>query len=453
MALQFANCLLSQAGQQQYPCHEEQDIAVCLEDVDNNAFTAYSNFYTHTQNMCYFIKSQEWQEMQDHTIKKLSSSSARVAEEMEESINLQKEIVVAQRDSLSYQKQLAENGSFLSKAIEASKGNVREMLDEFRISTNEQKNLIFEVFDRVSRLQNLVISEVSWLYTVIFYSACLLIIYLLSATKRTADARMWLFLILSINFGLERLVIGLSLSDEGDLSQTLSNRIWMVRNTAIVISMVVLVVMAIKFKDINLINNTLLEEIKNQNLELKMSMMNFQAGSKDRVVNPRDGLDSLGSYYGHHLSEMIAEDTGFIGDEEEEYTDSDSDSLDYSQADITFHPDTTLSDSRYVSAVVSRETTPTNQCASRNGKVVEALSSSITHSTPFKKKAELIPKLSNQPRYNLRTRGETKALKQDVLQESPESFARMVKEQLCRSRRNHRKWKKAVANQNSGTSD
>ena len=34
MALQFANCFLSQAGEQQYPCHEDQDIAVCLEDVD-----------------------------------------------------------------------------------------------------------------------------------------------------------------------------------------------------------------------------------------------------------------------------------------------------------------------------------------------------------------------------------------------------------------------------------
>lgn len=26
--------------------------------VDNNAFTAYSNFFTHTQNMCYFLQTQ-----------------------------------------------------------------------------------------------------------------------------------------------------------------------------------------------------------------------------------------------------------------------------------------------------------------------------------------------------------------------------------------------------------
>ena len=40
---------------------------------------------------------------------------------------------------------------------------------------------------------------------VIFYSLCLLVIYLVTVTRRTADARLWLFL--SLNFGLERLVI------------------------------------------------------------------------------------------------------------------------------------------------------------------------------------------------------------------------------------------------------
>ena len=74
--------------------------------------------------------------------------------------------------------------------------------------------MIFEVFDRVSRLQNLVVSEVSWLYTVVFYCFCLLVIYLVTATRRTADARLWLFLILTVNFGVERVVIKLSLPDE-----------------------------------------------------------------------------------------------------------------------------------------------------------------------------------------------------------------------------------------------
>ena len=138
---------------------------------------------------------------------------------MEDSHKLQDEILQGQKDTLDYHRQLVENGSYLSQAIEASKDNVRDILAEFKSSTDEQKNLIFEVFDRVSRLQNLVVSEVNWLYTVVFYGAALLVIYIVTATKRTADARLLLFAILSLNLFVERLVCNYSLpSDHSKVS-------------------------------------------------------------------------------------------------------------------------------------------------------------------------------------------------------------------------------------------
>merc|ERR1719470_563602 len=390
LALQFTNCFLAQAGQKEYPCKEEEDIAICLEDVDNNAFTAYSNFYTHTQNMCYFIKSQEWQEIQVNTIHRLYSSSAKVAREMQESHHIQKEIALAQQDSLQYQRQLAEKGSFLSQAIETSKGNVKDMLEEFQMSTNEQKNLIFEVFDRVTRLQNLVVSEVSWLYTVVFYSACLLIIYLVTATKRTEDSRLWLFFILSANFGLERLVIFCSLPGDGesiamDLSQMVNDRVWMVRNASIFISIVILVVMTIRFKDLNLVNNCLLEEIKRQNLELKSSMESFQVGN--RMARNIQTFDTLDSPHSHSatLAHMLAEDTGFVGDEEDfSDDDDDSDSFNSTRTDLTFDP-SSLNNSaydEYRTANTSRDPTPTptNKGINPINLTMEALNSSLVHS-------------------------------------------------------------------------
>ena len=156
----------------------------------------------------------------------------------------------------------------------------------------------------------------SWLYTVVFYSACLLVIYLVTATKRTADSRLWLFFILTVNFGLERLVIWWSMPGDGDnaligSSQVLSQRIWMVRNMAIFVSLVLLTMKALKFKDLNLINNSLLEEIKRQNLELKKAMETFQ------VVHKTTG----GSIYNLHvdtldgkfksISSLLEEDTGY----------------------------------------------------------------------------------------------------------------------------------------------
>ena len=207
-------------------------------------------------------------------------------ERLEESQQLQQEIAGSQRDSLEYQRQLVENGSYLSQAIEASRGGVQEMMEEFKMSTMEQRTMIFEVFDRVSRLQNLVVSEVSWLYTVVFYCFSLLVIYLVTATKRTADARLWLFLLLTVNFGLERAVIKLSLTSESaasrspamevELGEMVSGRVWMVRNITVFLSFLTLAVMAVRFRDYNLINNQLLEKIRKQNLDLKRYMVNYQ---------------------------------------------------------------------------------------------------------------------------------------------------------------------------------
>jgi hypothetical protein len=48
----------------------------------------------------------------------------------------------------------------------------------------------------------------------------------------------------------------------------------------------VLTTFALKFKDYNLINNTLLQEIKKQNLELKRSMETFQVRESYAGMEP-----------------------------------------------------------------------------------------------------------------------------------------------------------------------
>ena len=208
-------------------------------------------------------------------------------EKLEESQQLQQEIAEGQRDSLEYQRQLVENGSYLSQAIEASRGNVQEMMAEFKMSTMEQRNMIFEVFDRVSRLQNLVVSEVSWLYTVVFYCFSLLVIYLVTATKRTADARLPTPRCSSYSLSTSawsepsssltsESAASRSPAMEVELGEMVSGRVWMVRNITVFLSFLTLAVMAVRFRDYNLINNQLLEKIRKQNLDLKRYMVNYQ---------------------------------------------------------------------------------------------------------------------------------------------------------------------------------
>jgi hypothetical protein len=104
----------------------------------------------------------------------------KVVQTLEDTNELQDAILEAQRKSLSQQERLLESSSQLGIALDMSKDNVKDMLEEFRLayahffpfqlvqiimflflinrsSTSEQRNMIFEVFDRLSKLQNLVL--------------------------------------------------------------------------------------------------------------------------------------------------------------------------------------------------------------------------------------------------------------------------------------------------------
>ena len=265
-----------------------------MKDMDSNAFTAFSNFFTHTHNMCQFLMSQMWRENTAKTISTLSETSARAAEVTKQSLDMQDTLLANQAETLLYQKQIAANGSALSQALESSRANARALMEEFRASTDEQRTLIFSIFDRVSQLQSLVVSEVSWFYTVIFYSACLLLVYITTATKRTADARIPLIVLLTLNFVIERAICSLTLygvengeNDDSiwtinlfdgssfhisDMPQIISTRIWFARKLTCVVATIILSYFAYVFEDYNVMNNKLLQDIQRQNFELRKSL-------------------------------------------------------------------------------------------------------------------------------------------------------------------------------------
>ena len=94
-------------------------------------FLAIHVFYPQrTHNMCQFLQSQIWQEKTRSTISELASASAHVANEVERSALKQEELLDGQEKAIEYQRQLAQNGTIISKALEQSKASVREILEE-----------------------------------------------------------------------------------------------------------------------------------------------------------------------------------------------------------------------------------------------------------------------------------------------------------------------------------
>merc|ERR1711913_215765 len=122
------------------------------------------------------------------------------------------------------------------------------------------------------------------------------------------------------------------------------------------------------YRDYNVIDNNLLQEIKKQNLEMRKQMESFQVGGRRPTVDNIDGPYGYPNMAGYHPDN---EDTGFEGDEEE-WSDDESDTD--TKTDESFNPD----DDEVSTAANSRDTsghsTPVNKAIDS---ALEALSSSL----------------------------------------------------------------------------
>ena len=206
LSLKFTNCFLEKSGRQKYPCPEIQTLDQCTKNMPGESFGVYTNFFTHTQNMCYFLQSQVWQEKTDHTINRLEQSSENVAEQMENSSAQQRLLLDMQSESLKLQESIVSQSNQLMESVKTSALSVRSMTNDFMQALFEQKSLIFGVFEKLSSLQTLVLGELTGFYSFIFYLISVFLCYLLTSTQRTHGARFWLFLLMTGNVCLERII-------------------------------------------------------------------------------------------------------------------------------------------------------------------------------------------------------------------------------------------------------
>lgn len=66
MALKLTNCFLDMSGHEEYHCESDrkQNLRkICISNMSDRAFNVYTEFYTHTQNICWFLRGQIWQEI------------------------------------------------------------------------------------------------------------------------------------------------------------------------------------------------------------------------------------------------------------------------------------------------------------------------------------------------------------------------------------------------------
>jgi len=228
LAIDFTNCHLSKSGRRIYACSREtQSIEECTGKMDDTTYLAYTTFFTHTANICFYVKSELWQQRTEDTIAKLSRTSLDVAAQLEDSAQKQLFVLEKQNTSLENQKKIISNEIQLSETLRTSTMNAKKAFEEMKLNAVEQRALFSETFDsvfksmeKVRKLQSMILGEFISLQSVAFYVAAVSTCYFLTSTPRTAGARLPLFIGLFILIFLERLVTSWGVTDSQSTDST-----------------------------------------------------------------------------------------------------------------------------------------------------------------------------------------------------------------------------------------
>lgn len=210
LALKFANCFLEDSGHTSYECHltmSEHARRECINQMSDRAFNVYNEFYTHTTHICFFLNYEAWKAETENTIKSLYQVSSQMKIQLLEASELQNELLISQKEGLKIQNEILDHGKELGHVLKSSSDTVNEMVTEFKESTKDQKELLYEIFSYIHTFQNWIVGEVSWFQSIMYYAISCILFAIFTSPRRTANARVTLFTILSLNIIIERMLV------------------------------------------------------------------------------------------------------------------------------------------------------------------------------------------------------------------------------------------------------
>lgn len=194
------------SGQQTYNCFSDKKPnlrRICIDSMSDRAFNVYTEFYSHTQNMCFYLYNKIWHEKAEETINLLNSNTQYVNEQLELAKNLQANLLEQQQRGLEIQDILMRQGKKLSSELEISHNYVQNIAQNFTTSTKEHSNLLFDIISKINYIQKWVLGEMTWMSSFCYYVAYLIGILVLSSTEKTQSCRFQLLLIFLLNIVLE----------------------------------------------------------------------------------------------------------------------------------------------------------------------------------------------------------------------------------------------------------
>ncbi|XP_023691657.1 uncharacterized protein [Paramormyrops kingsleyae] len=283
VALAFTHCHLRRSNRPFPECMDDSNVKECTQDMDPVAFITYTEFFTHVHSICHFLESEHWQHRAEGTIHRLTESSAGVAEQLASTQRMAEDLVQAQRVALKSQEAILRNGEELKFTLHDSTQGLKDVFADLQHTAQEQQLAFSEIFGRIAFLQNFVMSESHTLGSLLYNTLGLCIAFLLTATKRTAAARLILFVLVAVNVYLERIICNAVLDsmDSGyQQMERIDQLVALLRRGMVFLGLLVLIYVGVRFRDVSRESLEILTQLKESHSSLQLALQKAECFNK-----------------------------------------------------------------------------------------------------------------------------------------------------------------------------
>ncbi|XP_058812062.1 uncharacterized protein LOC131676775 [Topomyia yanbarensis] len=292
LALHFTDCFMEMSGQERMDCASERTESLkrlCMSEMSDRAFAVYTEFFTQTQNMCYFLQGQHWQREADRTIDRLSVRSREVSEQLELASEVQQVVLEHQKEGLKLQGKILEIGSSLAESLNGSHKMLNNLTEGLMNSTKQHQAVLAELFQEFNLLHSWLVGRYAFVDRLVFYFSLLVGAMVITSTKRTASSR--IFLILNIVGGV---FLEIAFANLMPLDVIRGDQVnWTIRKLFLVTSAVIFTYCFYRYQDLN---TKLLKEIKEQNRQIMDSIMRMKLESSTFAVPEEKDSYSTNSF-------------------------------------------------------------------------------------------------------------------------------------------------------------
>ncbi|OXA43891.1 uncharacterized protein LOC110858256 [Folsomia candida] len=419
LAFKFTTCYNEMVGFPSVICERNMAIPDCMKSLDVSSQGTFREFFLHTQDMCYFLEHQLWQEKTSNAVNEVTNAVTDVTKNLEEAKETQEKVLLSQQESLKVQSNIIKDNSEIYSMVL----NVKDVFEDVQASAVEQRQVVVEVFDKLTRMQKLVSwiqGEMSLLDMMGFYFACVLFGFFGTSSRRTQSARFWIVLLCIVVLGLERCLFNHLNSLDSYSPEMIQESIWILRRSAAVFGVIILVCAAAFYRDPQMVQQNMLTMVNKRLDRLTTQMDDMQGFMKNNSIMSLEGGGGLPTNEEEVLDDSDSDTySNYSGDSDMSNFDQ-PEAMHWSQSLATLEEGESESDSNDENRIPETDARTTNN-------LFAAIKNRFSSNT--NRETSLDRSITNESKhsYNLRTRVSSGPSSPNIIHESATEFAQIMK--------------------------